>query len=544
MILRLLYAHTMRPLQHAKSGQTSPTRSSWCLWALLLLFLSFPLVAQDGVGPSPTPPPPIDTFGPGPYGVGRWDWNFGQVQVTTPGSSGSSTITVDHFGTFRYPALADGTLAPIAPGWPFPFVVFAHGRYHVNPYIGHNHEGADYLIDHLASHGFIVASVNLDVVGQYGSPAAIPQRAELIHHTIDAFETLDPTGILMDWNKIGIVGHSRGGEGSVKAAQTNPQGHAIGAVATISPTDFGKTQLEDVPYLSILGSKDGDVSNGWPIMVFDRSEGNERVFEYVEGANHFWFTDDIHFSFEGNADITRNQHHDVARTYITAFLKSQIGQAAPQSFAELSDGPSLFPVTDPLDIHPVYHHPEAFVVNDFEDTPHDPSANSLGGVSAGDHLLVMDEENLKNTGKTFYHESWGGWIEYDMSNLLLTYSVEEIPVPVDVRSFDVLSVGALQRYNAPLNTANSPQDFQIVLADHQMRLAAVRLSQFGTIPWPRTHTGFQYPNKSVLRTTRIPLFFFAAQNPNLDLSAIKFIGFVYDQTDSADLRIDNISFSD
>lgn len=165
---------------------------------LLRLALCVSLLASSAAAGDP--PAPISTFEPGPYSVGSWDWDFGQVMMPLPGSGGP--VPVDHFGTLRYPALKDGVLTPMAPGMPFPFVVFAHGRYHVAPFIGSNHLQASYLLDHLASHGFVVASVNLDVVGQFGSPAAISHRGNLIHFTIDAFKALDPAGRQYDFTRI------------------------------------------------------------------------------------------------------------------------------------------------------------------------------------------------------------------------------------------------------------------------------------------------------------------------------------------------------
>src|SRR5678815_938962 len=48
--------------------------------------------------------PPIATFAPGRYAVGSADWDFGTIDITKPGSS-TETITVQHFGTLRYPCL-------------------------------------------------------------------------------------------------------------------------------------------------------------------------------------------------------------------------------------------------------------------------------------------------------------------------------------------------------------------------------------------------------------------------------------------------------
>jgi dienelactone hydrolase len=505
-------------------------RPATCLCALLALVS--PLIAGE-----PTPVP----SGPGPFPVGRADWHFGTLEVTVPGSP-ADTMPVEHFGTLRYPARVEGEGVPVARGAPFPFVVFAHGRYQVEPYIGTNHTQASYLLDHLASWGFVVASVNLDVVGQYASPSAVFQRGTLIVATIEAFEALDPTGSVFDLDRIGLVGHSRGGEGCLSAWK-QLEGHSISAMALIAPTDFGGQLLQGVPMLGLYGSKDGDVNNGWPIHVYDGASKAAKAFEYIEGANHFWFTDSIQYAGEGSADITREQHHDIARTYIATFLLATLG---PQSdlLPQLCDGPLMSVITDTLKLHPMYSDPGALVVDDLEDLPADPDKNSLGGMTADSLMLFSGEESLDNTALTFFHRTQAWKLGYDTAGMATPLFVQELPGGADVTPYTAFSLRALQRWNSPNNQADAAQDLRVGLLDGQGNVAVRRLSHYGTIPWPKTHVGASFPKKSVLRTTRIPLQEFLLSNPALDLADIRYVGLLFDQKPSAELRIDDLEFTD
>jgi dienelactone hydrolase len=444
----------------------------------------------------------LPELGPGPYAIQTDEWDFGQVTVSHP-FGGTSTLQVDHFGVSVYPVDAPG---------PRPFIVFAHGRFQQQPWVNHNHEQASYLLEHLASWGFHCASVNLDVVGQFATPAAIPQRGELVHHTIGAFMAQAADGQDIDFNNIGLVGHSRGGEGVVAAAVENPDGHAIRAVATIAPTDFDKFVLQGIPYLSLYGSKDGDVNNGWPIKLYDRSGLAEKAFEYIHGANHFWFTDQIHFGGEGPGLFARKKHHWIATTYISAFLRRALGG---QTFPLLADNDKLAPLTDEVTILPSYRRPDGFVVNDFNQWPIDPTLNTLGLMSTGNDMLVIDEHSLQQGGTTLYHQTKGSQLEYDTSAGGFAYYVEELPPGTDVSRLGFVSLRALQ-----------------TLSDH------------GSIPWPMVHAGFQFPSKSVLSTTRIPLSAFQEANPELDLRDLAFVALVFDQRPSGDLRVDDIEFTD
>ena len=519
-------------------------RDAWLspVWLGLAALLAAPATgarSQSAVAP-------IATFEPGRYAVGSADWDFGSIEVSAPGSTSGETITVQHFGTLRYPAAVAGEGAPVAQGGPFPFVVFSHGRYHLSPYIGHNHEQAGYLLEHLASWGFVVASVNLDVVGQYASPPAIKQRGEIALATIAAFKALEPARYDIDFEQIGLVGHSRGGEGCLAAWKTNTAGHAIRAVATIALTNYQNQFTTGVPYLGLYGSKDGDVNDGSPIRVYDQAQPQPKLLEYVEGANHFWFTDSIHYGGEGPGQITREQHHDVARTYIAAFLLATL-RDAPLPLAELCDGPSLAPITDTITVHPLYADPDRLLINGFEEADGDPGLNSLGGASVGELLLTQAEESLDAAAKTFYHRTRGGWLAFDTGGRLPpgmapTY-VEALPGGVDASAYSHLSLNALQRWNAPLNPAGQSQDLTLVLVDEQGRSASVGLGDWGTSPWPITHGGSSFPKKSVLRTTRIPLREFRQVTPELDFPDIRLVSLVFDSTPSAELRIDDLGFT-
>ncbi len=95
-----------------------------------------------------------------------------------------------------------------------------------------------------------------------------------------------------------------------------------------------------------------------------------------------------------------------------------------------------------------------------------------------------------------------------------------------------------------MNTPDEPQDLTLALFDGGLRMGHVVLSDHGPIIWPVTHGGGVFKNKSVLRTIRTPLSAFTDANPRLDLTDIRYVALVFDQTRSADLRIDDIVFTD
>ena len=68
----------------------------------------------------------------------------------------------------------------------------------------------------------------------------------------------------MDFSEIGIMGHSRGGEGAVTAGNLN-EGLAepfdIKSIFALAPIDFTRATLPDVVTTTLLPYCDGDVSD-------------------------------------------------------------------------------------------------------------------------------------------------------------------------------------------------------------------------------------------------------------------------------------------
>ena len=543
-------AYLAAPRRHSMTSKHSPRtpRRSLASGSLVLigaLALGAPAAAQVA---------PLPEIKPGPYDVAMWDWDFGTL--TTTGPATGQPLTVGHFGRLWYPTDGSGgALPPVASGT-HPLVVYGHGRYHTAPFIGSNHEGADYLMAHLASWGIVASSVNLDVVGQFGVPAAIPQRGDILLETLQRTIALasqpgtPPSGLAaaIDASRLGLGGHSRGGEGVVAALVANaaePSPLPILAAGTIAPTDFeAYTAPADVPYMGLYGTKDGDVNNGWPIYVHDRSEATEKVFENIQGANHFWFTEDITCSCEGPADISRKVHHAIAKGYLGGFLVRKLLTAPAEGSAVFCDGAEMAPLTSIVEIHPMYRDPGRFVIDDFEQNP-GLALTSEGTPALATHLANY-ESSFQSGANTLYHKTSGlnaAWAQ----SIPGVWAALIDPAGFDATPWSQLSVKFTQRRNSPVNVPDLDQDVALGLMDTDLDLALVPLSSFGTIPWPIKHSGTftqVFPPKSVLRTTRVPLSAFVAANPSLDLDRILYAGWLSGVTQQGEVQFDDIEFSD
>ncbi|WP_210247025.1 alpha/beta hydrolase family protein, partial [Phyllobacterium endophyticum] len=142
-------------------------------------------------------------------------------------SKDDKALIVPIQGWVRYPQEALSKQAPTR----FPVIVFEHGNHDL---IDPSYKGYDYLAEELASHGYVVVSLDGTFVnymagagdGDWSGQA----RAQLILGTLDRLREIDKKGqegalnVLkgkLDFTRIGIMGHSRGGQGVSNAIKYN-----------------------------------------------------------------------------------------------------------------------------------------------------------------------------------------------------------------------------------------------------------------------------------------------------------------------------------
>ncbi|WP_026363264.1 alpha/beta hydrolase [Methylopila sp. M107] len=207
------------------------------------------------------------------------------------------------------------------------------------PLITPNHLGYDYIAQRLATQGYVTISINTNLgINQTGfhisdpDPSLIIRRGRMILRHLMQFgrwnggldTTTRPSFFSnfqgkLDFSKISLVGHSRGGDAIVNAyfqlvGNTDgwqsrlPANAKIVALAAIAPTD--KAAQKNVPsqipmdgagYGVLLPMCDGDVYRLEGMRFYDRAvgffpddQGNFRAAFAVEGASHNGFNTEWH----------------------------------------------------------------------------------------------------------------------------------------------------------------------------------------------------------------------------------------------------------
>ena len=488
--------------------------------------------------------------GPFSGAVGQHDYALPSIQVPSTDAGPTPTDTLPITATIRYPAVAGGVDSACAAG-AFPLIVIMHGNSNMQT----SYLGYDYLLDHLAGHGFIAVSI-------YAPPGVgIETRARAIIAHIAIMAQNNTTGLLqghIDLSNIGIAGHSRGGEAVVRAARINAAeglGWNIKAGISIAPTDYHHYGDPGIPLLVIYGSNDGDVSGDWPdrtcFDIYDEA-GRPRSFVFVYGATHDRFNTEW-ASIENTTEMTWDiaptdipnlisltDHENVARGYVTAFMQALLqGRAEQLEYFSANLKPSLLAG---IQIHTSHQVAGTLMLDNFEQLPHDPATNSLGGGVVGTALTTLSENALRTLDSHSPHVDAGGDVAWQTANGIY---LSQIPaVSKDVSAYTALTFRVTQKYGSPKNPPNQGQDLFVRLTDSNNKSRAIRAGVFTGIPYPYVR-GYSALIKSAMKTVAIPLASFTVANlgaDDVDLTNVQSVAFEFDADAPGEIEIDDIEF--
>jgi len=313
-----------------------------------------------------------------PAEMGKYDYTFltygsghdlqreefgNSVDVMTPTVDASHFITKwekdrENFWGFNPSQLpVNGrTWLPKEQG-PFPIILMVHGN-HTMEYFSTS--GYDYLGELLASRGFIAISVDEDFIN-YSNVSGSPNnnyelRAWMLLQHLAHLQQLNetPTSVFyqkIDFNNVGLMGHSRGGQAALMAADyttffedddllKSMEAITIKGVVAIAPTDK-KIQdknptLHNISHLLIHGARDADVSDfrrdrQFYRTTFDKDYDGFNATLYIADANHTQFNTNwgrMDLSLPRGLFLNQKQtmppedQQQIAKVYLSAFFES------------------------------------------------------------------------------------------------------------------------------------------------------------------------------------------------------------------------------
>jgi dienelactone hydrolase len=504
--------------------------------------------------------------------VGVWHWQPPDYRY---GDTITGELDLPMFAQIRYPADVSGEDVAVSSLQPdskdsYPLVVVMHGQHTT---LDPSYQGYSYLLDHLASHGFIAVSIDCNAINAIGGCQDTRGHAMLEHLSLLQFinNSIGSFQGRIDMTRIGIMGHSRGGDGAVQAEIYNQSlglGFDIKAVVALAPTDFSGTSpdplvLTTSKFLCIYGSNDGDVWGGYPsssaytgtgFRFYDRATV-EKAMVFIYNATHNGFNRE--WGIDGKLDstlpniLTDTQHELLLRGYMTAFM--QVHLLGRQEQNAYFTGELKIPQVDEVEVYTQYRQPipNPRTLDDFESTP-EIDKNILNGDVEYSDLGSAPQEDAMGTLDTHSpHQTQGLKLEWDVTTARYQTEIPLINTQRNVSNFEFLSFRVSQVVNG--NPVGQMQDLYVRLNTAEGgNSRAVRVGYFGHIPYPhRPDYKSSYDSyedihtKAALTTIRIPLHAWtikALSAPIVNLTNIESIAFEFNAKPTGEILIDDIEF--
>jgi hypothetical protein len=420
-----------------------------------------------------------------------------------------------------------------------------------------SHRGYDYLGEDLAARGYFVVSINTNrgingLSGPSEDPRLLRARGRLLLRHLEQLsrwddgrdETPAELGVdlrdRIDFSEVGLLGHSRGGEG-VRIAYDeyrrsgSPWPLRIGAplsfrgIFEIGPTDFGLADqpinATELPWNVLLPACDWDLSDLRGVRPFDRmlriTEQTPRFksFYHVWGANHNYYNSEWHNN-DGNisgleicrnhtplfdpADFGSELQRETGRFAISAFFTANVGLERDEAANAVFDPAFPLPVEYRVNrgYHPGGDTALSLVLEDFTGPTGTSSyglPNQTGGNLSVSHqtLIPPHDPSLRAAQLQSFTASDGTFFQTNFAP-----SGEGF----DLTSYDLLDL-RVDRSLAPFDPPSAPIPvsflIRLVNADDSLSEAVSLDDLLEVLPPPRMNSG------RTLQTVRIPLASFA-----------------------------------
>jgi len=406
---------------------------------------------------------------------------------------------------------------------------------------------------------------------------ALAERAEGFVTPPEPLDAVTPADLVgrFDLDHVGMMGHSRGGEGVTSAAVLNTmREHPFGieSVLPLAPVDFGRMTVPDVAMNVILPYCDGDVSNQQGQHLLDDSRyafGDDvlRTGTWVMGANHNFYntvwtpgvyeynvsddwsgsaarrTEPICGTDESVADtsirMTPQEQYDQGSAYMTAWFRLTLG--GEEQFLPMFDGSGAVPATlggEDIRTQATAPSSQRATVASFEQTS---SLTRTFGTATATVCASLSDRTVPQelpycatgTGSsTVPHwtpASNGGNVPATpVTQLSWTSGTGELRVAVPARQRDVSGFDRLSVKMAAAQSVATGTDLTLSVVDGQGRTWSSPVSEINPqalvrMPTSDTATGTTYLKKLVLQQVQVPTADIAAAG--VDLSDVREVRF-------------------
>jgi dienelactone hydrolase len=434
-----------------------------------------------------------------------------------------------------------------------PLVLIVHGNHGLTRA---SDRGYAYLAEHLASHGFVVVSVdqnflNGSFVGD-GDGSEHPLRTQVLLEHLRGWEGWagdgGPLAGMVDLDRVVLIGHSRGGEAAAHTAAivadpaqaphprwALPAGSAVRvrAVVGIAPSDRqwvpegGPRRLDDTSYLLLAGGLDGDVTTLQGMAQYHRVDltAGTAAFTasaYLQRANHgqfntVWGSGDAGWLnstlLDRGALLTGEEQRRAGRVLITAFLAAAVEE--DDGYRAVFARPDAARAWLPDDV----------AVTGYADGTSDPlavDASGAQGFGEVDRLALRARDGRRSLETRVLQLRWRAGATPEV----------RVEVPVEVGDRSPADVVNIAYGSADLRP---PPGMDIEVEDVDGRRATLPIDaatslrlplpgRVGKLPgWSsryRVTIDPAWPAEHLLQTYELPLAWYVEQEPDLDVGRL------------------------
>lgn len=447
----------------------------------------------------------------------------------------------------------------------FPIVLITHGS-HDNEHTGVRFDtGFKYLTEKLAQNGYIAVSIDAqnayvwsfgDNEDQVKIPAMMDKHIQKLKEVNEGKENIYNIDLKdkIDFTKLALIGHSRGGETIFEIAKQQQQkGQNISAMLSIEPTML----LLNTPYTDtdintsiIVGEYDGDVFTYDGIGIYDKlntvKRENPTSLVFLEKANHNYFNDNLQ---RNDARITQGQENDqlskedqqlFLTNYAVDFLNASLKNKSENTIYDtLTTSPNKIYGKE---VKTLYKDKNTTELVSVENTQAYKSEDVK--IEATQDSILYPEDKLQPID-TSTHGSGNVSIRklITMKWEKLGSEVNITPNTTDFTKHNSISLDLLQDSTDKLNKKGENQQFTIQLKDKKGNTASVELDENVTsLDYKEGNVivdkDYKFLDKMTPATQlRIPMDNFKT----VDLKNIKEISLIFNKKESGSIIISDFS---
>ena len=313
----------------------------------------------------------------------------------------------------------------------FPLVLVVHGNHEMDEF---SDRGYAYLGELLASRGFIVASVDENFLNYRWSDDLGEEhgvRCWLLLKHLELWRRWNeqegnPFCQKVDLSKIALIGHSRGGEAIVHAAQFNRLTHHpdnanvsfhfgfdIKTLIAIAPTNRlyrlrgPSVPVKDINYLVLQGSHDGDLGSFYGAATYRRitftgQDYRMKAALYIYRANHSQFNTvwgpydrqpPLQYLLNRGPLLNPEDQRTIAQVYVSAFLEATLHDAQEYLplFRDFRRAAHWLPHTMYFS---QFQDSDFRTITDFDQYADATETTIPGGSQQGEHLGIWEQRDM------------------------------------------------------------------------------------------------------------------------------------------------------